>query len=93
MAVTTFEGAKIHEQGVTFAIVIVQPHILSSPEKAEANRTIGAFQLRVFPGIPVVLMAQDPHGTPLYYGRHDIVKFLTGVPVTSIPWQKFTMNG
>ena len=91
MAMTTFQGAKIQEQGVTFAIVIVQPHVIDNPNKAEANRIVGTFQLRVFPGIPVVLMAQDANRTPTYYGRQDIVRFLSGVPVTNIPWQQFTI--
>jgi hypothetical protein len=90
MTTTTFQGAKIHEQGINFAIVIVEPHVVSNPN--EANRIAAVFQLRVFPGIPVVLMAQDPRGVPAYYGRHDIVKFLAGVPVTNIPWQQFTFT-
>ncbi len=28
-----FDGTKIKEQGVTFAIAVVKPHILSSPNK------------------------------------------------------------
>lgn len=62
----TFEGAVIKEQGVTFAIVIVKPHVIDN--ETEASETIMAFQ-PAFPGLPVVLMAQDSRGTPTYYGR------------------------
>jgi len=89
---TTFQGAKIQEQGVTFAIVSVQPYVLANPDKTEANRIIASFQLRVFPGVPVILMAQDPRNIPTYYGRHDIARFLSTVPAQNIPWQHFTIN-
>jgi len=83
----TFEGALIKEQGINFAIVIVKQHILNSSH--ESNRAILSFQ-PAFPGIPVVLMAQDYRGTPTYYGRRDIVNFLKSVPLQCVPWQKFT---
>ncbi len=49
----------IREQGVTFAVVIVKKHVIDS--STEAGRAIAAFQ-PVFPGVPVVLMAQDCKG-------------------------------
>jgi len=33
-----FEGAVIKEQGVTFAIVIVKPHVLNSSSQAQSAR-------------------------------------------------------
>lgn len=84
----TFQGAVIREQGVTFAVVIVKKHVIDS--SAEATRTTGAFQ-PVFPGLPVVLMAQDYQGTPTYYGRQDIARFLASVPLEAIPWKEYTV--
>lgn len=84
----TFQGAVIREQGVTFAVVIVKKHVIDS--SAEANQTITAFQ-PVFPGLPVVLMAQDYQGTPTYYGRQDIARFLATVPLEAIPWKQYTV--
>jgi len=89
--ITKFKGAKIVEQGVAFAIVVVQPEVVNDRDKAEANRTISIFQRKVFPGIPVILMTDDV-GVSRYYGREDVVRFLAGVPVTSIPWQEFTFT-
>jgi hypothetical protein len=83
----TFEGAVIREQGISFAVVIVKKHVIDS---AEANQTIAAFQ-PVFPGLPVVLMAQDHQGTPTYYGRQDIARFLASVPLEAIPWKQYTV--
>ncbi|HEX3685232.1 MAG TPA: hypothetical protein VHU83_22035 [Bryobacteraceae bacterium] len=89
--VTKFQGPTIQEQGVRFAVVIVQPHIISNPDKTEANRLITTFSIKVF-GVPVVLMAQDSRGTPTYYGRKDLVEFLANVPLESVPWQEFTFT-
>jgi hypothetical protein len=84
----TFQGAVIREQGVSFAVVIVKKHVIDS--SSEASRAIDAFQ-PVFPGLPVVLMAQDYQGTPTYYGRQDIARFLASVPLEAIPWKQYTV--
>jgi hypothetical protein len=83
----TFQGAVIREQGVTFAVVIVKKHVIDS--STEAGRAIADFQ-PVFPGVPVVLMAQDYRGTPTYYGRQDIARFLADVSLEAIPWKQYT---
>lgn len=85
----TFQGALIREQGVEFAIVIVKGHVLQS--RPEANRIAASFH-PVFGGVPVVLMAQDFHGTPTYYGRSDIVRFMTTVPLAAVPWSEYQLN-
>lgn len=85
----TFQGAVIKEQGVTFAIVIVKKHVLDN--RTEAATAIASFQ-PVFPGLPVILMAQDFAGTPTYFGRPDIVKFLANVPLAAIPWKEYTLS-
>ena len=82
----TFEGALVKEQGVKFAIVIVKQHVINS--RHTANNAILSFQ-PTFPGVPVILMAQDFRGTPTYYGQRDVVNFLKNVPMQNIPWRKF----
>lgn len=84
-----FQGALIKEQGVTFGIVIVKPHVLSSPSEAETMR---AFGIRAFGFVPIILMAQNSRGIPTYSGRRDIVKFLSKVPTQAIPWREYTLN-
>lgn len=83
------QGALIREQGVEFAVVIVKQHVLSN--SFEADRAIRAFQ-PAFPGVPVVLMAQDHRGVPTYYGRPDLSKFMANVPMDCVPWAKFTIG-
>lgn len=82
------QGAVIREQGQTFAIVVVKPHVLSS--RPDATEAIRAFT-PVF-GVPIVLMAQDGRGRPTFYGRPDIARFLSGVPLQAIPWREYTIN-
>jgi hypothetical protein len=84
-----FEGAVIREQNVTFAIVIVKKHILDN--SIRANDAIRAFG-PAFPGMPIVLMAQDGRGRASYFGRRDISQFLAGVPLNAIPWKRYTLN-
>ena len=84
-----FEGAIVREQGIVFAIVVVKRHILDN--NAEANRVARSFQ-PAFPGMPVVLMAQNHRGAATYFGRPDIARFLARVPLSSIPWREYTLN-
>ncbi|MBR1297380.1 hypothetical protein [Bradyrhizobium sp. AUGA SZCCT0042] len=84
-----FQGAVVREQGVTFAIVVVKPHVLNTT--LEANRTISSFA-SAFPGMPVVLTAQDSRGRATYYGRRDITNFLSRISPSRIPWKRYTIN-
>lgn len=84
-----FEGAKVTEQGVTFGIVIVKPHVLSDPREQVGARALGT---HAFGPIPIVLMAQDARGVPTYSGRPDIVRFLASVFIEQIPWQRYTLS-
>jgi hypothetical protein len=84
-----FEGAVIREQNVTFAVVVVRPAVLEST--FEANEAIQSFQ-HVFPGMPIVLMAQDGRGRPTYYGRRDLSQFMANVSLRRVPWRRYTLN-
>lgn len=82
------QGAVIKEQGVTFAVVIVKPHVLRNP--TAAAEAIQAFT-PIF-RVPVVLMAQDSRGTPTYHGRPDIARFMASVPLQAVPWKEYTIS-
>jgi hypothetical protein len=83
------QGAVIKEQGITFAIVVVKKHVVDIRHKAQ-EAALGFS--RFFPGMPIILMAQDGRGTPTYYGRKDIVKFLSNIYLEMIPWKKYTFS-
>ena len=81
-------GAVIREQGQTFAVVAVKPHVVQNCVAAtDAIRSFAP----VF-GVPVVLMAQDGCGRPTYYGRPDIARFMARVPLRMIPWREYAIN-
>ncbi len=82
-------AAVVREQGTTFAIVLVRPHVISNSH--EASDAVAAFT-PVFGGVPVVLMAQDGRGRPTYYGRPDIARFMSHVPLQAVRWKRYTIN-
>ena len=82
----TLTGALIREQGIKFAIILVKQHILNTSSSADE---VIMKSRPIFPGVPIILMAQDSRGAPKYYGRRDIVKFLASVPMEAIPWRKY----
>jgi hypothetical protein len=84
-----FQGALVKEQGATFGIVVVKPHVLNSSSEADSMRKFG---VRAFGPVPIILMAQNSRGVPTYLGRQDIVKFLAKVPIHAIPWREYTLN-
>jgi hypothetical protein len=82
------QGAVIREQGQTFAVVVVKQHVVQ-------NRRDAADAIRSFTpvfGVPVVLVAQDSRGRPTFYGRTDIARFMSNVPLHAIPWREYTVN-
>jgi hypothetical protein len=83
------QGAVIKEQGITFAIVIVKQFVIQS--QIEFQKAATAFS-NYFPGMPVVLMAQDSRGTATYRGRNDLVNFLANTHVSQIPWKEYTFG-
>lgn len=84
-----FDGALIKEQGVKFAVAIVKSSVGMGTryQKQEAVNYLH----QVFGAVPIVLMWQDSHGVPSYWGRTDIVNFLCRLHPSQIPWQRFTL--
>ncbi|MFQ5509509.1 MAG: hypothetical protein ACE5FN_09270 [Leptospirillia bacterium] len=89
-----FTGSLLKEDikgtETTFAVVVVNQKVIGNRD--EASKTAFNFQT-IFPGVPIVLMAQDHNGTPVYVGRPDLVWFLADVPLRRIPWKEYTFKG
>jgi len=83
------QGAVVREQGVTFAVVSVKPMVVNN--RARADETVAAMQV-TFGGLPVVLMAQSAGGCPTFYGRQDIARFLSSVPISALPWKWYSIH-
>lgn len=83
------QGAVVREQGVSFAIIVVKQFVVDSQN--EFQKAVTSFS-NIFPGMPIVLMAQDSRGVPTYRGRKDIVSFLANIQISRIPWKEYTFN-
>jgi hypothetical protein len=75
-------GTVITEQGISFAVV--QVHAYTVETEAEAEDAINSYS-RLFPGLPVVLMAIAGGRSPTYWGRRDLANFLARLPPNRIP--------
>jgi hypothetical protein len=82
-------GAVIQEKGVNFAVVVVQPQVLAN--RAGVQKTVDGLK-PIFSGLPIVLMAQNENGKPVFCGRSDLVEFLAGLTVQQIPWQRYEVQ-
>lgn len=83
------DAALTREQGVEFAAVVVKKAVLDDPSEARRQDTARAMS-RHFPGVPIILVAQDSRGRPTYWGRTDIVRFLSNTPFEALPWKRYT---
>jgi hypothetical protein len=81
--------ALVREQGVNFAVVAVKPHVLNKPKRGKDD-LVAAYS-REF-GVPAVLMAQDARGRATYYGRPDLVRFLSQILFEQLPWREVTIR-
>lgn len=84
-----FQGAVITEQGITFAVVVVRLATLRSP--LLRDKTVSTYT-DIFQGIPVVLTAKEPLGAVKYFGRQDIVNYLSTIKPSQIPWKEYTSS-
>jgi hypothetical protein len=79
----TGEVAVIKEQGQTFAVLAVEPHVIQSPSKREAMVAAA----RGWFGVRTALLAEDGKT----WGPNDIVRWLQNIHVSQLPWRKFTV--
>ncbi|MDD3023995.1 MAG: hypothetical protein PHE26_08875 [Syntrophomonadaceae bacterium] len=84
-----FDAAVITEKGITFAVVIVKPEVFKHDFTINEARKVFT---KFFPGLPIVLMAQESAAVPTYQGRADLVKFLKTVDFMVLPWKQYTVK-
>jgi hypothetical protein len=78
---STVQFARIREQGVTFAIVVVKDHIIDN--RSQADEAVSAWTLEF--GCPTILLGAQRHKL---YGRPDVVRFMSNVSINRIPWRQ-----
>lgn len=82
-------GAILKKEGVTFAVVLVKRHMIETRTKVQEAKNAYSY---IFPGMPIILVAQDSVENPTYYGKKDIVSFLAKINPRSIPWKRYTVE-
>lgn len=81
-------AAVIREQGVEFAVVLVNRQSTQPGTREATARSVQP----LFPGRMVLLCSQDSRGTPSYFGRRDLVQFLANMFMEQLPWKKYRSN-
>lgn len=80
-----FTGALLQLGPIEVLVVVVAPAVLA--EADECRLTVGAYQARF--ARPVVLMAQEVHGAPRFYGPERIIPLVAAMPFELVPWRQF----
>jgi hypothetical protein len=71
--------ALVREQGVEFAVVCVEDHVIESSERERAYR---AWTMRL--RLPVALIGANKHEV---YGHENIVSFVASIDPSRLPWR------
>jgi hypothetical protein len=77
------------KDGTKFAIVQVDKDTMHVPGRA--IDTIEALK-STFPNMNIVLMTRDKKGSPIFYGRPDIVNGLGDASLAEVEWRDVTVN-
>jgi hypothetical protein len=83
------QAAAISLQNVDFVVVVVSLLLVQSP--GEADMVISDMAAR-FGGVPVVLLAQDEQGNPVFHGDSQLVELLAGIPLNEFPWKEYALK-
>lgn len=81
---STWNVALVREQGVSFGVVSVRDSVINNPSERDELVRAWSFEL----GIPAVLIGARDHRL---YGRTDIVRFLSNVHPSRLPWRRMTL--
>lgn len=83
------QAAAISMQGRQWVVVLVSMELVRNA--GEADMAIEALSPS-FGGVPIVLLAQKPDGSPIYYGERTLVELLGGVPLERLPWREHALG-
>ena len=78
----------VKEDGSKFAVVPVKYQIVKNKIEAEKIQEKASLE---YPDMPIILMAMDINGVPVYYGQEDIINYMNNNP-TRLPWKLFKVK-
>ncbi len=76
--------ARIREGSVTFGVVVVKDHAVDNV--GERDNAVAYWSRWV--GLPTILLGANHHR---FYGRGDLVRFMSNVSLDRIPWREATI--
>jgi hypothetical protein len=79
--------AQVREEGLEFAVVVVQPSLMSGTTR-ERDGAVEALSAEF--GVPAVLMIRNSRGVPTFYGRPDLVEWLACRCLEELRWRELT---
>ncbi|WP_162144528.1 hypothetical protein [Ectobacillus panaciterrae] len=85
-----FDGAIVSEQGVKFAIAVVENGVFYNSD-SYIDQIRNRF-VPYFPDVPILLMSTDRKGRIVYHGRTDLTLILAGLDFRKINWKRYNAN-
>ncbi|EEI19605.1 hypothetical protein G8J22_02416 [Lentilactobacillus hilgardii] len=79
--------APITEQGISFSVVLMKPSFQLTSGNMEALN----FELPADFPRPIIV-ARELGSSVEFFGRNDIVNFLSNLDLSQIPWQTFDVQ-
>lgn len=77
-----------HEDG-PFAVFLVTEEVMNDPAKRQAKLDdLEPF----FPEIPLVLLAPDATGKPVYHGPGELIDTISDRPFFGFLWREYTLE-
>lgn len=82
-------AALFKEQNVPVAVVMVDDYVVGNHFRSRDALLAAS---RVFPGTVPVLFGKTQSGRSEFFGRKDVVEFLSRVPTEALPWAEYSVN-
>ena len=84
-----FKGGIAEKEGIKFAIVQVDKDTMHVPGRA--MDTVESLK-SIYPNMNIVLMTRDKKGSPIFFGRPDIVNGLSDAVLEDVEWKEVTID-
>lgn len=84
-----FKGGFAEKDGVKFAVAQMDSSIVDVPGRA--MDMIPRLKT-LFPDMNIVLMTRNKKGSPIFYGRPDIVNGLGDAVLSDVEWKEYELE-
>jgi len=84
-----FKGGFAEKDGVKFAVAQMDSSIVDVPGRA---MDVIPRLKTLFPDMNIVLMTRNKKGSPIFYGRPDIVNGLGDAALSDVEWKEYELE-